>query len=387
MKVIPYGTQEIGQQDLDAVMEVLRSAWLTQGPAIEQFEAALMGATQSPAAVTVCNATAALHLACIAMDLGPGDRLWTSPNTFVASANCGRYCGAAVDFVDIDPATYNMSVEALEKKLKLAAQKKQLPKIVVPVHFSGQPCDMRAIHQLSLEYGFRIIEDAAHALGASYRDEPVGNCQYSDATILSFHPVKIITTGEGGAVLTRDPELADRIRMLRTHGITRNPAHMKSPSEGAWYYQQVELGLNYRMTDIQAALGTSQLTRLENFIDRRRQCAARYDSLLRETGVRLPWQAAYGHSAWHLYVIQLSGTEERKQVFDRMREAGILVNVHYIPVHLQPYYRDLGFQSGDFPEAERYYSRAITLPLYPGLTKEDQEYIANTLRSAVFAHA
>ncbi len=387
MKVIPYGTQEINQQDLDTVIEVLRSAWLTQGPAIEQFEAALMSATRSPAAIAVCNATAALHLTCMAMDLGPGDRLWTSPNTFVASANCGRYCGAAVDFVDIDPTTYNLSVEALEKKLKVAAQKKQLPKIVVPVHFSGQPCDMQAIHRLSLEYGFRIIEDAAHALGASYRDEPIGSCQYSDATILSFHPVKIITTGEGGAVLTRDPELAERVRMLRTHGITRSPSRMTTPSEGAWYYQQVELGLNYRITDIQAALGSSQMQRLEDFIDRRRQCAYTYDSLLQDTGVGLPWQAPYGRSAWHLYVIQLSGAEERKHVFDRMREAGILVNVHYIPVHLQPYYRDLGFRAGDFPEAERYYNRAITLPLYPGLGREDQAYIANILRSAVFAHA
>jgi UDP-4-amino-4,6-dideoxy-N-acetyl-beta-L-altrosamine transaminase len=385
MKIIPYGTQEINQEDIDAVIEVLRSSWLTQGPAIEQFEAALAAATQSPKAIAVSNATAALHITCLAMGLGPGDILWTSPNTFVASANCARYCGATVDFVDIDPRTYNMSVDALAQKLKDAAAAGQLPKIVIPVHFSGQPCDMAAIHRLSQEYGFRIIEDAAHALGARYRGQPVGCCAYSDATILSFHPVKIITTGEGGAVLTRDAELADRIRILRSHGITRDSSRMKWASEGAWYYHQVDLGFNYRMTDIQAALGVSQLTRLADFLDRRRERVKRYQEMLEDAGIVLPFQADYGESAWHLYVIQLSCAEERKYVFDRMREAGILVNVHYIPVHLQPYYRDLGFAPGDFPEAERYYSRALSLPMFPGLTNEDQSRVVERLRSAVLA--
>lgn len=385
MKVIPYGTQEIDQKDIDAVVEVLHSSWLTQGPAIERFEAALAESTHSSRAVAVSNATAALHITCLAMGLGPGDLLWTSPNTFVASANCALYCGASVDFVDIDPRTYNMSVEALEKKLKDAATTGRLPKIVIPVHFSGQPCDMAAIHRLSQEYGFRIIEDAAHALGARYREQPVGCCEYSDATILSFHPVKIITTGEGGAVLTRDAELADRIRILRSHGITRDPSRMKWTSEGDWYYHQIELGFNYRMTDLQAALGASQLTRLEDFLHRRRERVERYQEMLKGTGVVLPFQADYGESAWHLYVIQVSCAEERKHVFDRMREAGILVNVHYIPVHLQPYYRDLGFSPGDFPEAESYYSRAISLPMFPGLTIEDQSRVVEKLRSAVLA--
>lgn len=387
MKVIPYGTQEINGEDLDSVMRVLRSAWLTQGPTIEDFESALKAATGSLAAIAVSNATAALHLTCLAMDLGPGDRLWTSPNTFVASANCGRYCGASVDFVDIDPRTYNMSIDELARKLKRAAERSELPKVLVAVHFSGQSCDMEAIHRLSLEYGFRIIEDAAHALGASYRNEPVGNCRYSDATIFSFHPVKIITTGEGGAVLTRDPELAERIRILRTHGITRNPARLKWASEGDWYYEQVELGFNYRMTDIQSALGISQLRRLEDFVARRRQCVIRYEEILQGMDLVLPWQAEYGRSAWHLYVVQVSEAEERKHIFDRMRRAGILVNVHYIPVHLQPYYHKLGFKRGDYPNAERYYDRALTLPLFPGLTSEDQKFIAETLRSAIFAHA
>lgn len=387
MKPIPYGTQEIDQHDIDAVVEVLRSSWLTQGPAIDRFEAALVSATGSPRAVAVSNATAALHLTCKAMGLGPGDRLWTSPNTFVASANCALYCGAAVDFVDIDPRTYNMSTEALRVKLELAAASGELPKIVVPVHFSGQPCDMAAIYSLSREYGFRIIEDAAHALGATYRGEPVGNSRYSDATILSFHPVKIVTSGEGGAVVTNDPELADRIQMLRSHGITRAASRMKWESEGDWYYQQIELGYNFRITDIQAALGASQLQRLDDFILRRRERATRYAAILEGTGAVLPYQAEDGQSAWHLYVILLADAQERRQVFDYLRHAGILVNVHYIPVHLQPYYRELGFRPGDFPAAEHYYQRALSLPMFPGLTDEEQVYVAETLRNAVCAHA
>jgi UDP-4-amino-4,6-dideoxy-N-acetyl-beta-L-altrosamine transaminase len=387
MKAIPYGRQEIDDADIGAVTEVLHSAWLTQGPSIQRFEEALIAATRGVRAVAVVNATAALHLACMALGLGPGDRLWTSPNTFVASANCARYCGATVDFVDIDPETYNMSVTALQEKLERAAVNGTLPKILIPVHFSGQPCDMLAIRRLSQEYGFRVIEDAAHALGASYRGEPVGSCTYSDAAVLSFHPVKIITTGEGGAVLTRDPEIADRVQLLRSHGITREASKMRSASEGDWYYQQVDLGFNYRMTDIQAALGVSQIRRLQSFIERRRERVRRYAAMLEGANIRLPFQADYAQSAWHLYVIQLSGAEERKYVFDRMRNAGIQVNVHYIPVHLQPYYRDLGFQPGDFPQAEHYYQRALSLPMFPGLKEEEQAYVAETVRSAVLAHA
>ena len=387
MKQIPYGTQEIDEHDLEAVSSTLRSAWLTQGPFVEDFERALIEATGCAGAVAVSNATSALHLACLALGLGPGDRLWTSPNTFVASANCGLYCGAIVDFVDIDPRTLNMSVDALRAKLERSASLGQLPKIVVPVHFSGQPCDMAEIHVLSRRYGFRIIEDAAHALGARYHDEPVGNGRYSDATVLSFHPVKIITTGEGGAVLTRDPELAERIRLLRSHGITRSKAAMEIKSEGEWYYEQIRLGFNYRMTDLQAALGISQLRRLDDFISRRRQCAEVYYQLLAKMELTLPYVAEDRFSAWHLYVVRLADAATRRRVFDHMRGAGILVNVHYIPVHLQPWYRRLGFKPGDFPNAETYYASALTIPLYPRLSREDKIYVADSLRGGIAGHA
>lgn len=384
--MIPYGRQDIRQEDIDAVVAVLRSDWLTQGPAVPAFERALAAHCGASHAVAANSATSALHVACLALGLGPGDWLWTSPNTFVASANCGRYCGASVDFVDIDPRTYNMSVGALETKLAEAQRTGRLPKIVVPVHFAGQSCDMRTIRALAEKYEFRIIEDASHAVGGRYLDEAVGNCRYSDIAVFSFHPVKIITTGEGGMALTNDSDLATRMSRLRTHGVTRDAAQMDGRSEGPWYYEQVELGLNYRMTDLQAALGSSQLRRLEAFVARRHELAERYDRLLADLPLIRPWQHPDALSAWHLYVVQLDSTRterSRRDVFDALRAAGIGVNVHYIPVHRQPYYRRLGTASGEFPEADAYYQRALSLPLYTGLTEAGQDRVVAALADAL----
>lgn len=373
--MIPYGRQSIDQADIDAVVEVLQSDWLTQGPSIERFEAAMAARHEAQHAVAVCNATAALHIACLAVDLGPGDWLWTTPNTFVASANCARYCGANVDFVDIDPHTWNLCADALEAKLIAAEQAGRLPKVVVPVAFSGQSCDMARIKLLAQRYGFIVIEDASHAVGASYLGRPVGCGDYADMTIFSFHPVKIITTGEGGMVLTNRAELAERLRSLRSHGITRNPAQMSEPSHGPWYYQQTELGYNYRITDIQAALGLSQLHKLDAFVARRRELAARYDQLLADLPLQLPTRQAGTESAWHLYVVRLKLDQigkTHREVFEGLRAAGIGVNLHYIPVHTQPYYRALGFKDGDFPNAEAYYREAVSLPMFAGLEDEQQ---------------
>ncbi|MGY4532411.1 UDP-4-amino-4,6-dideoxy-N-acetyl-beta-L-altrosamine transaminase [Pseudomonas sp. TE3786] len=384
--MIPYGRQSISAQDIDAVVEVLRSDWLTQGPTIERFEQAMATTCEARHAVAVSNATAALHIACLALDLGPGDWLWTSPNTFVASANCGLYCGAQVDFVDIDPLTLNLSVPALAAKLAQAQGQGRLPKIVVPVAFAGQSCDMAGIRALAEQYGFKIIEDASHAVGASYRGRPVGCGDYADITVFSFHPVKIITTGEGGLLTTQDDHLAERLRRLRSHGITRDPALMTQPSDGPWYYQQLELGYNYRITDIQAALGLSQLTRLHAFVTRRRALAARYAELLADLPLTLPSAQQGAESAWHLYPVrlQLDGLHsDQGQIFTALRAAGIGVNLHYIPVHLQPFYRQLGFATGDFPEAERYYRQAISLPLFPDMTDEQQEQVVQALISVL----
>jgi UDP-4-amino-4,6-dideoxy-N-acetyl-beta-L-altrosamine transaminase len=383
--MIPYGRQHITEDDLKAVEEVLRSDWLTCGPAGPRFEEAAAAKVGAAEAVAVNSATSALHLACLALDLGPDDLLWTSPNTFVASANCARYCGAEVDFVDIDPRTYNLSPEALADKLKQAAKKNRLPKVIVPVHFAGQSCDMRAIFDLGQEYGFKIIEDASHAVGGAYLGEPVGRGRYSDLTVFSFHPVKIITTGEGGLVLTQNHDLAGRIKRLRSHGITREPELIATPADGPWYYQQLELGFNYRLTDIQAALGLSQLGRLDQYVARRRELAARYDRLLAGLPLLLPYQAPDSESAFHLYPVQIdSGRTDktRLEVFNHLRAGGIGVNVHYIPVHTQPYYRRLGFKPGDFPEAEKYYAGALSLPLFYGLSEADQDYVAATLKEA-----
>jgi UDP-4-amino-4,6-dideoxy-N-acetyl-beta-L-altrosamine transaminase len=386
MNRIPYARQSINEADIAAVQAVLRSDYLTQGPAIEKFERRVADHCGARHAVAVSSATAALHLACLALDLKPGDRLWTSPNTFVASANCGLYCGAAVGFVDIDPRTYNLSVSELEKKLGAAKASGTLPKVVVAVHFAGQCCELQAIARLAKEYGFAVIEDASHALGGSYQDQPIGNCRYSDVTIFSFHPVKIITTGEGGMALTNRDDLREKIARLRTHGITRDPRFMTAPSDGPWHYQQLDLGFNYRLTDIQAALGLSQMDRLNQFIQRRRELAARYDEQLQTLPLTLPWQHPDTASSWHLYVVRLrlnALTRSHRQVFESLRDAGIIVNLHYIPIHTQPYYRGLGFELGDFPEAERYYAEAISLPLFYELSEGDQDQVSAALGNAL----
>lgn len=384
--MIPYGRQEITDADVDAVTAILRSDFLTQGPAVPAFEAAVARYVGAKHAVAVNSATSALHVACLALGLKAGDTLWTSPITFVASANCALYCGASVDFVDIDPATFNISISALESKLETASVDGTLPKIVIPVHMCGQSCDMEAIHRLSRKYGFRVIEDASHAIGGRYRDENIGNCRYSDITVFSFHPVKIITSAEGGMALTNDPALAQAMELLRSHGITRNPGLMTQPAEGPWYYQQIELGFNYRMTDLQAALGLSQMSRLDAYVSRRHELARRYNEVLAHLPLSTPWQHPDTYSSFHLYVVRLtseSAGRSRREVFDSMRARGVGVNVHYIPVHTQPYYRDRGFAVGDFPEAERYYAEAISLPLYPGLSHEDQDQVVRSLAEAL----
>lgn len=378
MSAIPYGRQSISEEDIAAVTAVLRSDWLTQGPMIERFEQAVAQRCEAMHGVAVCNATAALHIACLALDLGPGDLLWTSPNTFVASANCARYCGADVDFVDIDPHTLNLSVPALATKLDIAKRAGRLPKILVPVAFAGQSCDMAAIQVLARRYGFKVIEDASHAIGARYAGQPVGSGAQADITVFSFHPVKIVTTGEGGLLTTKDAALAERLRRLRSHGITRDPGLLQDQAQGGWYYEQLELGFNYRMTDIQAALGLSQLERLVPFITRRRTLVQRYRELLAELPVGLIGDQAGAESAWHLFPIRVDGGQ-RAHVFAGMRAAGIGVNLHYIPVHLQPYYHALGFAPGDFPEAERYYAQALSLPLYADLSEAQQDRVVQTL--------
>ncbi|KAB0499759.1 UDP-4-amino-4,6-dideoxy-N-acetyl-beta-L-altrosamine transaminase [Pseudomonas vancouverensis] len=381
--MIPYGRQSVDQTDIDAVVEVLQSDWLTQGPTIERFERAMAERCQAGFAVAVCNATAALHIACLAADLGPGDWLWTTPNTFLASANCGRYCGAGVDFVDIDPLTWNLDAEVLASKLEQAERDGKLPKVLVAVAFSGQSCDMRRIAELAERYAFTVIEDASHAVGASYAGRPVGCGEFAAMTVFSFHPVKIITSAEGGMVLTNRPELAERLQRLRSHGMTRDPQQMSEPSHGPWYYQQVELGFNYRITDLQAALGLSQLARLDEFVARRRELAARYSRLLAHLPLTLPVAQVQAESAWHLYVVRLQTGRinlSHRQVFEGLRAAGVGVNLHYIPVHLQPYYRDLGFAEGDFPQAERYYTEAISLPLFPLLSDEQQDTVVGHLQ-------
>ena len=383
---IPYGRQSVSEADIEAVVRVLRSDWLTQGPAVEQFEQAVAAYCGAAYAVAVNSATSALHIACLAAGLSAGETLWTSPNTFVASANCGLYCGAGVDFVDIDPQGYNLSLDELERKLKLAAERGTLPKVLVPVHFAGHPCDMARVAALSRRYGFSVVEDASHAIGAGFRGTRTGSCSFSDLTVFSFHPVKIITCGEGGMVLTNRRDLHEKLIRLRSHGITRDAALMEGPVQGPWYYEQIELGFNYRMNDIQAALGASQLERLDEFVARRRHLAERYDLLLADLPLSLPWRDPEARSSHHLYVVRIdleSVSTGHLEVFEALRGRGIQVNLHYMPVHMQPYYRRLGFKAGDFPQAEAYSRRAISLPIHFGLTEQQQDYVCDALRAVL----
>lgn len=379
---LPYGRQTITAEDISAVVEVLKSPYLTQGPTVPAFEQAIAAKVGAAHGVAVNSATSALHIACLALGLGPGDRLWTSPITFVASANCGLYCGAEVDFVDIEPSTGLMSVRCLEAKLEQAARDGRLPKVVVPVHLCGTSCDMEAISQLADQFGFAVLEDASHAIGGRYRNEPVGSCRYSSITVFSFHPVKIITTGEGGMAMTNDPQLAMRMTELRCHGITKIPQRFKSRDHSPWSYEQQDLGFNYRMTDLQAALGLSQFTRLDSIVAERNRILKIYAHLLEGLPVRLLEIPVEVLSSVHLAVIYLlnATAELHRLVFEGLQNSGIGVQVHYTPVHLQPYYKNMGFSQGQFPEAEAYASKAISIPLFPGLQYADQQMIALKIR-------
>ncbi|GDY27926.1 UDP-4-amino-4,6-dideoxy-N-acetyl-beta-L-altrosami ne transaminase [Agarivorans sp. Toyoura001] len=381
--MIPYGRQQISQQDIDTVVEVLGSDYLTQGPKVPAFEQALCDYTGASYALATNSATSALHLACRALGVEAGDTVWTSPITFVASANCALYCGAAVDFVDIDPISYNLCPIALKTKLEQSAIDGTIPKVLIVIHMCGQPCDMKAIYALSQQYDFRIIEDASHAIGGTYLEHPLGNCRFSDITVFSFHPVKIITTGEGGAALTNSLELSTKMALLRSHGVTRDPALMTKEPDGPWFYQQLDLGFNYRITELQGALGLSQLKRVDQWVAKRAELANRYDELLTPLPVISPKQHTNGISARHLYVIQLSQPEKRLAVFNKMQAADIGVNVHYIPVHTQPHYQALGHKLGDYPNAEHYYKAALSLPLFPALTDEEQKFVVSTLAEAL----
>jgi len=384
--MIPYGKQDINQDDLDSVLEVLKSDFLTQGPQVPIFEKSVSDFVGAKYGVAVNSATSALHIACLSLGFTKGDILWTSPNTFVASANCAIYCGGKVDFVDIDPDTLNMCPQALEAKLILAKDRGLLPKIVVPVHFAGQSCDMKKIHELSLQYDFKIIEDASHAIGGKYLNQYVGNCSFSDITVFSFHPVKIITTAEGGLATTNQPNLAERMNLFRTHGITRDKDTFNIKSEGPWYYEQHELGFNYRLTELQAALGISQLRRVLHFIEKRHILRESYEKSINSKNIILPKQDKNCYSALHLYPIQLRLEEltlSKKEIFESLRDQGIGVNLHYIPVHFHPYYEKLGFKRGDFPNAENYYKRAISIPLFPSMSSRDQEYVISTILKTI----
>ena len=384
--MIPYGKQDISAEDIAAVSEVLRSDFLTQGPVVPRFEEAVAEAAKAKYGVAVNSATSALHIACLALGVGPGDRVWTSPVTFVASANCALYCGADISFVDIDPDTYNLCPKALEQKLIVANDEGTLPKVIIPVHLAGQSCDMEAIAALARQYDIRVIEDASHAIGADYAGDAVGSCRFSDITVFSFHPVKIVTTAEGGVAVTNNLQLAERMQRLRSHGITRDPELMTKAPDGAWYYQQIELGFNYRMTEMQAALGLSQMQRLSLFVKRRRGLAKRYNELLSDLPVTLPQQLADSASSWHLYIVRFHLEKIEKthsQIFDECRAAGIGVNLHYIPIHLQPYYSDLGFKQGDYPAAEAYYANAISIPLFHSMTDAQQDEVVRVVKEIV----
>jgi UDP-4-amino-4,6-dideoxy-N-acetyl-beta-L-altrosamine transaminase len=379
--LIPYGRQEISQEDIDSVIRVLKSDFITQGPQVPRFEKSVADYCHADFGIALNSATSALHIACLALGLGKGDSLWTSPNSFVASANCGLYCGAQVDFVDIDKKTYNISIPELEKKLAQAKINNKIPKIIIPVHFAGQSCDMKKLDSLRQEYGFKIIEDASHAIGGKYLDNPVGSCKYSDATVFSFHPVKIITTAEGGLVTTNNQEIADQISLLRAHGITKDSRLMSKEVEGGWYYEQIDLGYNYRMTELQAALGISQMERLDEFVSKRHALFKRYNSLLHKS-INKPYQLPDSYSSLHLYPIQVP-QKVRKKVFNELRKGGIGVQVHYIPIHSQPFYKKLGFMEGDFPNSENYYKRSISIPLYAGLDFKLQDEVINVINETL----
>ncbi len=381
MKIIPYGRQNINDDDINSVISVLKSDYVTQGPKVEEFEDGLKKYTNAKYCSVFNSATSALHVACLSLGLKKGDIAWTSPNSFVASANCALYCGADIDFVDIDPKTYNICPDLLAKKLEIAKKQSKLPKIVIVVHFSGQSCDMQRVKDLSDQYGFKIIEDASHAIGGSYKNNKIGSCEFSDIAIFSFHPVKIITTAEGGTALTNDSEVARKLSLFRSHGVTRDQSQMHKNPDGAWYYEQVDLGYNYRMTDIQAALGMSQLKRLDQFIEKRHKIAQKYDESLKNLPINTPFQDEGQHSAFHLYVITLHNPDLRKKLFDFLRENKVLVNVHYIPIHTQPFYKKLGFKQGDFPNSEKYYQSAISLPIFYDLNQEDQERVIELLNT------
>ena len=383
---IPYGRQEITEEDIEHVSQVLHSEWLTQGPIVPQFERQVAQYCQAQYGVAVNSATSALHLACLALGLGEGDWLWTSPITFVASANCGLYCGARIDFVDIDSETFNLCPKALELKLNAAEKSGRLPKVVVLVHMAGQSCDLKSIHALAQQYHFKIIEDASHAIGGQYLNQPIGQCRFSDITVFSFHPVKIITSGEGGMAVTNNKQYADKMVQLRQHGITRDPSEMTKEPDGPWYYEQTGVGFNYRLSDIHAALGLSQLQRIDQYISTRQALASRYSELLADLPILLPLQQADCYSAFHLYIIRLDpqkNTASHLDVFESLTAQGIGVGLHYIPVHLQPFYQRMGFTEGDFPKAEAYYQQAITLPLYPTLNHQQQEQVISALTEAL----
>jgi UDP-4-amino-4,6-dideoxy-N-acetyl-beta-L-altrosamine transaminase len=384
--MIPYGRQDISEEDIKAVVDVLKSDFLTQGPVVPEFEKSVSDFCKVKYAVAVNSATSALHIACLALDVGKGDLVWTSPISFVASSNCALYCGADVDFVDIDPLTYNMSIISLKLKLEKAEKEGKLPKVIIPVHLTGQSCEMQQINELSNIYGFKIIEDASHAIGGMYLDEPIGNCRFSDITVFSFHPVKIITTGEGGMCLTNDAKLAIHLNRLRSHGIVRHPSEMTKLPDGPWYYEQIELGYNYRMTDIQAALGLNQMKRLKEFVKARHKIADQYNEKLKKDWIVIPWQHPDTYSALHLYVIRIkegNNTVGHLQMFEKLRSAGILVNLHYIPIYRQPYYQNLGFNKNDYPNAEAYYKEAISIPMYSSLTTEQQDFIIERINRPI----
>ena len=381
--IIPYGRQDIRRVDIEAVIEVLSSDFLTQGPVVPLFEKMITDMTEVKYATAVNSATSALHLACLALGVGTGDTVWTVPNTFVASANCALYCGAQIDFVDIDPQTSNLSVDLLDIKLRKAEKTGHLPKVVIPVHLTGEPCDMVAIKKLSQKYNFKIIEDASHAVGGQYQDKPIGCCEHSDITVFSFHPVKIVTSGEGGAALTNSAELDQKLKLLRSHGITRDKTLMQHPTNDGWYYEQIDLGFNYRMTDIHAAIGLSQLDRLHEYVNRRHEIAARYDIGLEGANLKTPYRNPTNKSALHLYVIQVESSQHRR-IYHELSESNIGVNLHYIPVHTQPYYRKLGFAWGGFPNSEKYYKKAISLPMFPTLTEVEQSYVIETVKKLCY---